>query len=79
MAVVEDTVRQTAYKQLESPTAKLVYCSLSAHGKTTARQLSQRLDESLLTVYGVLETLCDRGVVSRDQNDGPPVYTATPV
>lgn len=77
MAVVEETVRHTAYKQLESPTAKLVYCSLSEHGGTTARQLSQRLDESLLTVYGVLETLCERGVVSREQSDGPPVYTAS--
>ncbi|MFB6105770.1 MAG: TrmB family transcriptional regulator [Halobacteriaceae archaeon] len=51
---------------LESPTAKLVCLYLDAHGAATPGELASALEMRRLTLFGVLRTLTDRGVVARE-------------
>ncbi|MFB6124341.1 MAG: helix-turn-helix domain-containing protein [Halanaeroarchaeum sp.] len=60
---------------LESPRGKLVYLYL-AHAETaTLAELQDGLDLGALTLYSVLKTLRDRGLVERDGER----FTARPV
>jgi DNA-binding MarR family transcriptional regulator len=51
--------------ELRSPRAKLVYLYLSTHGDATIGQLQEGLDMKKITLYSILGTLRDRGVVER--------------
>jgi DNA-binding MarR family transcriptional regulator len=53
---------------LESPRAKLVYLYLVNVGKATVSDIAEALDLRQLTLFGVLDTLAERGYVSRDDN-----------
>ncbi|MFB6218439.1 MAG: helix-turn-helix domain-containing protein [Halobacteriaceae archaeon] len=60
-------------EELESASAKLVYLALAATGGGTAEELCRCLDLSGLTLYSVLATLEDRGLVERDGEQYYPV------
>jgi DNA-binding MarR family transcriptional regulator len=51
--------------ELRSPRAKLVYLYLSTHGDATVGQLQEGLDMKKITLYSILGTLRDRGVVEQ--------------
>ncbi|WP_096391443.1 MarR family transcriptional regulator [Halopenitus persicus] len=51
---------------VDSPGAKLVLLYLTEHGPCTPRQLADELDEPLLTILAVLNTLCRDELVERD-------------
>lgn len=51
---------------VESPCGKLVYLSLATRDSATVAELHADLDVPRITLYSVLRTLCDRGVVARD-------------
>lgn len=61
-------------EELESPNAKLIYLYLATAGGGTAETVGQELDLSGLTVYSVLSTLEDRGVI---ECDGSRYYPTT--
>jgi len=50
---------------VDSPRAKLVLLYLAEHGPTAPRQLADELDEPLLTILGVVDTLCREDLVER--------------
>lgn len=51
---------------LESPRAKLVYLFLSTHGEATVSELQSGLDMKKISLYSILSTLCDRGLIDQD-------------
>lgn len=51
---------------VESANAKLVYLYLATHGGGTLTELQEALGLTKLTLYSVLGTLRDGGVVARD-------------
>lgn len=51
---------------LESSTAKLVCLYLDTRGETTLTELAEALELSRLTLFGVLQTLVERGHVQRN-------------
>jgi DNA-binding MarR family transcriptional regulator len=59
---------------LESPRAKLVYLYLINVGKATVSDIADALDLRQLTLFGVLDTLAERGYVDRDGD----AYVASP-
>jgi DNA-binding MarR family transcriptional regulator len=61
----EPTARTELPSELRSPRAKLVYLYLSTHGDATVGQLQEGLDMKKITLYSILGTLRDRGVVER--------------
>ncbi|WP_152041762.1 helix-turn-helix domain-containing protein [Salinigranum salinum] len=52
-------------EEIQSPRAKLVYLSLAAGGPANVDELQSRLSTTKLTLYGVLGTLSERGLVER--------------
>lgn len=64
MAVVDTEARRALRSEIESPTAKLVYLSLVEQGQATVAELQARLGEPRITLYGVLDSLQTKGVVS---------------
>jgi len=61
---------------LESTSGKLIYLYLSASGGASVAELEESLDLPGLTLYSVLSTLADRGLVARD-DDGEAYYPVT--
>jgi predicted transcriptional regulator len=55
----------TVPSDLESPRAKLVYLFLSTHGEATVSELQSSLDMKKISLYCILSTLCERGLVDR--------------
>lgn len=53
---------------VKSPRGKLVYLYLDTAGEATLDELEDGLDLPRLTLYGVLKTLRERGLV--DEKDG---------
>jgi hypothetical protein len=51
---------------LESPRAKLVYLFLSTHGEATLSELESCLDMKKISLYSILSTLCERGLIDQD-------------
>jgi len=74
MAVVESEARRAMRTEIESPTAKLVYLSLAEQGRATVAELQERLGEPRITLYGVLDSLVDCGVVEVDRDGGGSIY-----
>ncbi|AGN02067.1 hypothetical protein L593_10610 [Salinarchaeum sp. Harcht-Bsk1] len=74
MAVVESEARRAMCSEIESPTAKLVYLSLAEQGRASVQELQDRLGEPRITLYGVLDSLVDCGVVEVDRGSGGSVY-----
>lgn len=62
-------------RDLESPRGKLVYLYLAQAEAATLAELQDALDLGALTLYSVLKTLRDRGLVERDGER----FTARPV
>jgi DNA-binding IclR family transcriptional regulator len=60
------TTRTALPAELASARAKLVYLYLETHGTTSLCELERHLEMRKITLYGVLGTLCDRGLVSRN-------------
>jgi predicted transcriptional regulator len=56
----------TVPSELESPRAKLVYLFLSTHGEATVSELQSSLDMKKISLYSILSTLCERGLVDQD-------------
>ncbi|MFB6170278.1 MAG: helix-turn-helix domain-containing protein [Haloarculaceae archaeon] len=52
-------------EDLESPRAKLVYLYLATNGTATLTDLQRGLGLKQLTLYSILGTLADRGLVDR--------------
>jgi DNA-binding MarR family transcriptional regulator len=52
--------------ELESPRAKLVYLFLSTHGEATVTELQSGLDMKKISLYSILSTLCERGLIDQD-------------
>ena len=52
--------------RLDTAQQKLVYLYLATVPGATTRELKRALGLNLLTVYPVLEALCDRGLVEAD-------------
>ncbi|WP_049987210.1 TrmB family transcriptional regulator [Halobellus rufus] len=52
--------------ELESPRAKLVYLFLSTHGEATLSELETGLDMKKISLYSILSTLCERGLIDQD-------------
>ena len=52
--------------ELESPRAKLVYLFLSTHGEATVSELQSGLDMKKISLYSILSTLCERGLIDQD-------------
>jgi predicted transcriptional regulator len=50
---------------VQSPRAKLVYLALAAGGAATVEELQSALAMTKLTLYGVLRTLIERGLVEK--------------
>ena len=48
---------------VQSPRAKLVYLALGVGGAATVEELQAALSMTKLTLYGVLRTLTERGLV----------------
>jgi len=76
MAVVESEARRALCAEIESPTAKLVYLSLAEQGRASVTELQERLGEPRITLFGVLDSLVDCGVVEVDRGSGDCVYAA---
>jgi|AntRauTorcE11898_2_1112593.scaffolds.fasta_scaffold42139_1 sugar-specific transcriptional regulator TrmB len=74
MAVVQSEARHALCSEIESPTAKLVYLSLAEQGRATVAELQDRLGEPRLTLYGVLDSLVENGVVEVDREGSGSVY-----
>jgi len=51
---------------LESPSAKLVYLFLSTHGEATVGELQSGLNMKKISLYSILSTLCERGLIDQD-------------
>ncbi|WP_101298233.1 helix-turn-helix domain-containing protein [Halegenticoccus soli] len=60
------TTQTTIPGDLRSPRAKLVYLYLSTHGSATVTELQDALRMRKLSLYSILATLRDRGLVSRE-------------
>ncbi|GAB3686102.1 hypothetical protein GCM10028857_17630 [Salinarchaeum chitinilyticum] len=75
MAVVESEARSALRSEIESPTAKLVYLSLAEQGRASVAELQDRLGEPRLTLYGVLDSLVETGVVEVDRDGSGSVYS----
>lgn len=54
-------------EELTSASAKLVYLYLDSQGAATVPELHAALGVERLTLYSVLRTLHDRGVLARDE------------
>jgi predicted transcriptional regulator len=52
--------------ELESPRAKLVYLFLSVRGESSVTELQTGLEMKKISLYSILGTLCERGLVHRD-------------
>jgi DNA-binding MarR family transcriptional regulator len=52
--------------ELESPRAKLVYLFLSTHGEATITELQSSLNMKKISLYSILSTLCERGLIDQD-------------
>jgi hypothetical protein len=52
--------------ELESPRAKLVYLYLSTQGGASITDLQEGLKMRKLSLYSILGTLCERGLVAQD-------------
>jgi DNA-binding MarR family transcriptional regulator len=52
--------------ELESPRAKLVYLFLSTYGEATVSELQSGLDMKKISLYSILSTLCERGLIDQD-------------
>ncbi|MFC6824802.1 TrmB family transcriptional regulator [Halopelagius fulvigenes] len=52
--------------ELESPRAKLVYLYLSTQGDASITDLQKGLEMKKLSLYSILSTLCERGLVDQD-------------
>lgn len=52
--------------ELESPRAKLVYLFLSTHGEATVSELQSGLGMKKISLYSILSTLCERGLIDQD-------------
>jgi len=52
--------------ELDSPGAKLVYLYLSTDGAATVGELQSALGMTKIALYGILQTLGERGLVDRD-------------
>jgi len=52
--------------ELESPRAKLVYLFLSTHGEATVSELQTCLEMKKISLYSILSTLCERGLIDQD-------------
>lgn len=48
---------------IESPAGKLVYLYLSVTGDATTSELKEALDMSTISLYPILRTLQDRGLI----------------
>jgi len=59
---------------LESPRAKLVYLALDRDGPATVDELHDRLGETRLALFAILDGLADRGLVT-DAGHGYDVAT----
>ena len=65
--MITGTTRQTELPdELESPNAKLVYLYLSWHGEASVGELQAGLGMKKLSLYGVLQTLCERRLVEQN-------------
>lgn len=51
--------------ELQSPQAKLVYLYLSTHGSATITELQESLGMKKLSLYGILKTLREEGIVGQ--------------
>lgn len=51
--------------ELQSPQAKLVYLYLSTHGGATITELQENLGMKKLSLYGILKTLREEGIVGQ--------------
>ena len=58
----------TAVQSVGSPTAKLVCLYLNTTGASTTTQLQNALGLRKLTLFSVLSTLEERGLVERDES-----------
>ena len=74
MAVVESEAHAAMRTKIESPTAKLVYLSLAEQGRATVAELQERLGEPRITLYGVLDSLVETGVVEIDRDGAGSIY-----
>ncbi|WP_248518220.1 helix-turn-helix domain-containing protein [Salinarchaeum laminariae] len=75
MAVVESESQGALRSEIESPTAKLVYLSLAEQGRASVAELQDRLGEPRITLYGVLDSLVETGVVEVDRDGSGSIYT----
>ena len=62
----QQTDLTTLPAELRSPQAKLVYLYLQTHGEVSIAELQDGLGMQKLSLYGVLGTLRDRGLVEGD-------------
>ncbi|MDS0294772.1 TrmB family transcriptional regulator [Halogeometricum luteum] len=56
----------TVPAELESPRAKLVYLFLSVRGESSVTDLQNGLEMKKISLYSILGTLSDRGLVHQD-------------
>ncbi|WP_435317973.1 helix-turn-helix domain-containing protein [Haloarchaeobius sp. TZWSO28] len=61
-----ERLETTAVQSVGSPTGKLVCLYLNMAGESTTAQLQDALGLSKLTLFSVLSTLEERGLVDRD-------------
>jgi DNA-binding MarR family transcriptional regulator len=66
------TPRTTVPAELNSPRAKLVFLYLSTHGASTVADLEDGLGMRKMTLFSILGTLEERGLVERSTE----TYTA---
>jgi len=55
-------------QEIDSTCAKLVYLSLATAGGATVEELQSCLDVSSMTLFSVLSTLEERGLVATEEN-----------
>ncbi|WP_235272138.1 helix-turn-helix domain-containing protein [Halanaeroarchaeum sulfurireducens] len=80
MATIDDMAIQQTPKslpgELQSPRGKLIYLYLVQSDGATLSDLKEHLDLGALTLYSVLKTLRERGLVRKDDDR---FVTARPV
>jgi DNA-binding MarR family transcriptional regulator len=67
MQQTKERSQTTVPASINSPCAKLVYLYLSTHGATTVSELQDCLEMKKLTLYSVIRTLRDKGLVSETE------------
>ncbi len=63
---IETTPLASLPDELDSPRAKLVYLSLATTGGATLDELQTGLDLPKITLYTIVRTLRERGLVSQE-------------